>query len=201
MPITRDDKDWTWVLERPCPQCGFEPGSFGFREVADLARANLAAWPAELERAGSPDRRPDDSTWSLLEYAAHVRDVGRIMHARLNLMLVLNDPDFANWDQDETASEQDYRHQSPARVARELTRAGRAIADAFEDVPDSALARTGRRSNGSVFTVETLAKYFLHDIVHHRWDVSGVRFAAPAAPAGPGAAISADAGDAGAAAV
>ena len=23
MPIVPDDKDWTWVLERRCPQCGF----------------------------------------------------------------------------------------------------------------------------------------------------------------------------------
>ena len=22
--ITPDDKDWTWVLERPCPECGFD---------------------------------------------------------------------------------------------------------------------------------------------------------------------------------
>ena len=24
MPIVPDDKDWTWVLERPCPECGFD---------------------------------------------------------------------------------------------------------------------------------------------------------------------------------
>ena len=24
MSITPDTKDWTWVLERPCPECGFE---------------------------------------------------------------------------------------------------------------------------------------------------------------------------------
>ena len=31
--------------------------------------------------------------------------------------------------------------------------------------------RTGRRSNGSAFTVETLGRYHLHDVVHHLWDV------------------------------
>ncbi len=35
------------------------------------------------------------------------------------------------------------------------------------------VANPGRRSNGSVFTVETLAKYFLHDLEHHVRDVSG----------------------------
>jgi hypothetical protein len=35
------------------------------------------------------------------------------------------------------------------------------------------LGRTGRRSNGSVFTVASLSQYFLHDVVHHLWDVTG----------------------------
>jgi hypothetical protein len=35
------------------------------------------------------------------------------------------------------------------------------------------LGRLGRRSNGSVFTVETLGKYFLHDLEHHAHDVAG----------------------------
>ena len=32
--------------------------------------------------------------------------------------------------------------------------------------------RPGRRSNGSVFTVDTLARYHLHDVEHHLHDVS-----------------------------
>ena len=24
MTIPRDDKDWTWVLDRPCPECGLD---------------------------------------------------------------------------------------------------------------------------------------------------------------------------------
>jgi len=27
------------------------------------------------------------------------------------------------------------------------------------------------RSNGDVFTVETLGRYHLHDVLHHSWDV------------------------------
>lgn len=178
MPITPDDKDWTWVLERPCPECGFDPAVVGFRDVPGLTRGNVTEWHAVLARLDELDVRPDDATWSPLEYGAHVRDVCRIMHARLNLMLVLRDPEFANWDQDETAIEQDYNHQDPARVAVELVSAGLALAEAFDQVQDAALSRTGRRSNGSVFTVETLATYFLHDVVHHLWDVSGESFVA-----------------------
>ena len=178
MPITPDDKDWTWVLERPCPECGFDPAAVGYRDVPELTRDNVGAWQRAISGVVGVDVRPDDSTWSPLEYAAHVRDVFRIMHARLNLMLVLHDPEFASWDQDETAVEQDYNGQDPSRVVIDLTTAGLALADAFEAVPDASLRRSGRRSNGSMFTVETLASYFLHDAVHHRWDVTGEAFAA-----------------------
>ena len=34
--------------------------------------------------------------------------------------------------------------------------------------------RRGTRSNGSVFTVESLGRYHLHDVVHHLWDVRWV---------------------------
>jgi hypothetical protein len=27
--ITPDTKDWTWVLERACPECGFDPAAQG----------------------------------------------------------------------------------------------------------------------------------------------------------------------------
>lgn len=44
-------------------------------------------------------------------------------------------------------------------------------AAAFAAVEDSQLDRRGLRSDGSAFTVDTLARYFLHDALHHVWDV------------------------------
>ena len=70
--IIPDDKNWTWVLERACPECGF-----------------------------------DASTFPATAVAAQV------------------------W------------------------------------------GRTGIRSDGAAFTVDTFARYFLHDPVHHLWDVTG----------------------------
>jgi hypothetical protein len=177
MPITPDTKNWTWVLERPCPECGFDPAAVAYRAIPQLTRAAVEVWRRVLTGDGVA-QRPDDSTWSPLEYGAHTRDVFRIMHARLNLMLVLVDPEFLDWDQDATAVEQDYLGQDAARVSVELAAAGEAIARAFELVPDAALGRTGRRTDGSRFTVESLARYFVHDVVHHRWDVTGEAFSA-----------------------
>jgi hypothetical protein len=35
--------------------------------------------------------------------------------------------------------------------------------------------RPGRRSDGARFTVESIGRYYLHDIEHHLWDVTGSR--------------------------
>jgi hypothetical protein len=102
MPITPDDKSWTWVLERQCPECGFVAASIERNVVGTLIRENAAAWPKVLGRDDA-DVRPDDSTWSPLKYGCHVRDVFRILLVRIDLMLTADDPTFANWDQDATA--------------------------------------------------------------------------------------------------
>lgn len=172
MAIVPDDKNWTWVLERECPECGFDSSAIAATEVPDLLRANATAWPAVLRRTDVAVR-PDDATWSALEYSAHVRDVFRIFRVRLALMLEERDPEFANWDQDATALEERYNEQDPAVVSAELTEAAAALADALEAVPDDAWERRGFRGDGSAFTVDTLARYFIHDPVHHLHDVRG----------------------------
>lgn len=171
MPIEPDVKDWTWVLRERCPECGFDPAAVTTADLPDRIRAAIAAIHPVLHDADARDR-PDDATWSKLEYAAHVRDVCRTMSERLQLMLTEDDPVFANWDQDATAVEERYNEQDPARVAAELDLAGSALAAAFEAVQEPDESRHGRRSNGSRFTVATLGAYALHDLEHHVWDVS-----------------------------
>jgi hypothetical protein len=172
MPIVPDTKNWTWVLERSCPQCGFDVSTFTREEVPALVAANAAGWAEVL---GRPDvaERPDDETWSALEYACHVRDVFRLFDQRLALMLDEDEPRFANWDQDETAIADRYAEQDPATVAHELAAAAAAIAASFAAVEGDQWQRRGVRSDGAEFTVETFAYYFVHDPVHHLWDVRG----------------------------
>lgn len=82
-------------------------------------------------------------------------------------------PVFSNWDQDETAIADRYGEQDPAIVAAELAEAADRVARALESVPASDRGFQVRRSDGSTFTVETLAGYFLHDVIHHVHDVRG----------------------------
>ena len=172
MQIEPDTKDWTWVLEQPCPECGFVAADIAPAEVADQVLETLPRWQAVLERADAAER-PTAGTWSPTEYACHVRDVFTVFGGRVDLMLEHDDPAFEDWDQDATAVEDDYAAQPPSAVAPQLDEAGRSVARTFAAVPVDAWGRTGRRSNGSAFTVATLAQYFLHDVAHHLHDVRG----------------------------
>ncbi len=170
--IVPDTKDWTWVLERRCPECAFEAGAIAGSALPALVRSYAARWREVLRR---PDvaRRPSPAVWSPLEYGCHVRDVCRLFRTRAELMLAEDDPAFENWDQDATAIAERYDEQDPLTIAGELRDAADAVASTFASVAGDAWARTGRRSNGSTFTVETLGQYFAHDLAHHLWDVRG----------------------------
>ncbi|MGW4356902.1 DinB family protein [Nocardia sp. NPDC004582] len=190
MPIVPDAKDWTWVLERTCAECGFDPDAIVFTAVPGSARDSVARLLAALRR---PDARvrPDDSTWSALEYAAHVRDVCRIFTHRLDIArsgaprpgpaigaydtaVTVGDngiPMFANWDQDARALAENYGAAETAVVAAELAAAVDVVARAFDAVPVGEYDRAALRGNGSAFTIDSMARYFLHDLVHHAHDV------------------------------
>ncbi|WP_324649294.1 DinB family protein [Georgenia sp. H159] len=172
MPIEPDTKDWTWVLHRPCPECGTDATAHSPATLPDVLRDAVVRWEAVLRRPDAA-RRPDDSTWSPLEYAAHVRDVCEVFRGRLELMLAEDDPTFADWDQDAAAVAGRYAEQDAGSVAEALAANARAVADAFAAVPQDRWERGGLRSNGSVFTVRTLSQYFAHDVLHHLHDVGG----------------------------
>jgi hypothetical protein len=156
---------------RRCPECGFDSQAFDPESTAAMVRANAASWAAVLLRPDAASR-PDESTWSPLEYACHVRDVFRIYDDRLRLMLSETDPLFANWDQDETALAEKYWEQDPDVVERELREErDRLLAD-FGTVDGEEWQRPGRRTDGSLFTIDSLARYMAHDAIHHAWDVT-----------------------------
>ena len=165
------------MLNRRCPECGFDTSSFPRTDIPAMLRANAAAWPEALAAPRAADRLQPD-TWSALEYGCHVRDVFRLYDHRLELMLTQDDPLFANWDQDETAAADRYGEQDPAQVARQLGAAAEKLAGRFAGVSADQWGRPGRRSDGAAFTVETFGRYFIHDPVHHLYDVTGARYPA-----------------------
>ena len=168
--IVPDEKNWTWVLERQCIDCEFDARSFNSRLSATTIRDLVDRWAAVLAGIKVQARtRPD--MWSSLEYGCHIRDVFRKFDERLKLMLETEDPAFENWDQDKTAIEDRYDLQNPKVVVSELREAGMSLAACFDTVKEEQWSRRGIRSDGSVFTVDSIARYLMHDPVHHLWDV------------------------------
>jgi hypothetical protein len=170
MPIAPDDKNWTWVLERACPDCGFDAGAFDAHDARGAIEANAARW-RELLADPRASQRPDDHTWSALEYGCHVRDVFRLYLYRLDLMLHEDGPTFPNWDQDETAIRERYDRQDPHEVAGELHAAAGMLSARFATVQGDQWQRTGFRSDGAAFTIDSFTRYLVHDPVHHVHDV------------------------------
>ena len=50
--IERDTKDWTWVLSRPCVECGFDAAAVVPSAVHDVIRRDAADRVDRLRRPG-----------------------------------------------------------------------------------------------------------------------------------------------------
>ncbi len=170
MPIEPDTKDWTWVLERTCPECGFDVQGSPRGSLGSMIRENARLW-IELLAHPQAKIRPSDEIWSALEYGCHVRDVFALYDYRLRLMLDEDDPAYPNWDQNVTAIEKRYENQEPSVVADEIQEAAVDLAIRFDGVSGEQWSRTGTRSDGARFTIESFGRYLIHDPVHHVHDV------------------------------
>lgn len=173
MDPTPDTKDWTWTLERRCDECGLAAGELDPGTIGERAFIAAEEWVQILRSSPAADARPRPDVWSPLEYGAHVRDVFGRFDARLVLMLTEDSPVFENWDQDEAARVGRYGEQDPEVVADELERAAQSFVARITELSPDQLRRPGRRSDGAEFTVTSVLQYFLHDVVHHLWDVTG----------------------------
>lgn len=168
-----DTKDWTWVLESACPECGFDAQEPRREDLAALAAEVGRAWTRAMAECGDARSRPEPTTWSPLEYACHVRDVFALACVRVQLMLDEDGPRFANWDQDATAVEDDYAGQDPVTVVRQVAVEADRFAACVAAVPEDSWGRAGLRGDGAAFTVESFTRYLLHDPIHHLTDVTG----------------------------
>ena len=177
MTIVPDTKDWTWVLRRPCPECGLDTQSFpprGDRRDDPRQRGRRGTEPAA--RAGRSAAPPVAGDWSALEYGCHVRDVLRLYDERLELMLTQDGPQYPNWDQDATAVADRYARAGPGRGGgRDWAEAAEVIAARFERWPGTSGSAPASAATAPHFTVESFARYFIHDPVHHLYDVTGIR--------------------------
>ncbi|WP_425307591.1 DinB family protein [Ammonicoccus fulvus] len=168
-PTPRDEKDWTWVLERRCDDCGFSATPLS--EVPHRVRASIEPIRRALSQPDAATRTEGEDVWSSVEYACHIRDVCRVFNERVHAMLTDDGTRFESWDANDAAIDGHYSTQDPDRVAEEYAEAAETIATTFGSVPEDRVQNRGIRGDGMAFTVSTLASYFVHEIVHHQHDI------------------------------
>jgi hypothetical protein len=158
-----------------CDECGLDYGELDLDRLVELTRPYPERWAATL--TGTDDahlrRRPDDTTWSALEYGAHVRDVLDILTGSLERMAADDHPDLDFPDPDELAAERRYGDEDPAAVVSAIGEQTDRLLRFLEQEAAPAWARTGTFPWGER-DVETMAKNTVHEHVHHLLDAERV---------------------------
>lgn len=165
-------------MER-CEGCGFAwetvpAGQVGARievgvdEIADLV--------SEAADAGVATTRPEPTTWSVLEYAAHVRDVMLNVRDRLVIAAVEDDPTFKLLYRDERVDLGLYARDTPTIVLAELPIAAGLFDRTFRAFDAEQLAKTAEYAYPVVArrSVLWMGQQVVHEIEHHRADIAAV---------------------------
>jgi S-DNA-T family DNA segregation ATPase FtsK/SpoIIIE len=114
-------------------------------------------------------RRPEPETWSAVEYAAHTRDVFRLLAAGLEEVLRRDRPDFGHPpDPDETARA--YADLDADTVLTEFGDASTALADRAERVPAQEWSRPFVVDGGE-HHAGWIVQHAAHEGSHHLRDV------------------------------
>ena len=160
-------------MER-CEVCGFAWDEVAPTEVVAGIRADTAAAADLLEaHAGRATARPDEATWSPLEYACHVRDVLANLRDRIVMALVVDEPAPHPLFGTPRVDLGLYRLDVPARTAEELVCASEVFARTLECLPEGGGRRTLAYAwpRPAVRTVDWVAAQAFHECRHHLDDI------------------------------
>ncbi len=167
----------------PCPECRFDGAAVAdvAGEIDALGRKFAAPLTRYLPGEDGPAllrTRPAPDVWSPLEYACHVRDVLRVFEERTRAMVAEPGVDFGWWDHEAAVTDDAYNEQDPVEVATDVASATTRYATTLRALDDDQRQASGERRGGEVFTVDSLARYALHEAKHHQLDIGrGLRAA------------------------
>jgi len=141
------------------------------RRAALLER--LSAAPAALATAlkDVPDdavrRRPPSGKWSMIENAAHIRDIERVYQERFSKMAFSERPAFWMLDNDRAALRLKYAESDAAAVVKEFRRLREDTVSLLRALPDAAWRRIGLHPKRGELNIEQLGEVLAgHDDSH-----------------------------------
>jgi len=119
-----------------CDVCGFDRDALTSLEIPDRLASATAEFIDVLNDAGSlVDIRPSSERWSILEYAAHLRDVFIATRERIITASILDVPTGTPIYRDERVSLGFYSNDAPEEVADELNVTSNLFIRTFRSLP------------------------------------------------------------------
>jgi hypothetical protein len=146
----------------------------------EQAVATISAQPGQVRSAvqGVPDhqlrQRPDPTTWSVLEYICHLRDVFAATTIRLYRTRTEDRPALEPIFNDLRATRFHYNNRDLVAVLDELTDNVDGLRQEVGRVPDAEWDRQATRRPDEVRTARWLVRQAMHEGTHHLRDIRAV---------------------------
>ena len=163
-----------------CPECGLDYDSVSPLDATVAVRSFPRRYRAVLIAPRSDDgpdavfrRRPHPSSWSALEYTAHVADRLDLLGPAILQVMRQNNPTIADFDNDERAAAKAYNDLDRVEVLGWLDMACAELASVIGDVRPDDWTRTAVVAGGERDAL-TLARDGVHEGAHHLRDVQRV---------------------------
>lgn len=159
-----------------CPDCGIDPDAISIPD----ATAAIRTFPRRYREAlaGVTDEglraRPEPGTWSMLEYATHVREVLELYDLALPIVLEQNRPVFPPVDVDEAAANRPEWTLDLGVSLDGITRACASLVTRAETTPWAAWERPFS-IGGAEYEARLFVQKAAHEGAHHLRDLARAR--------------------------
>jgi hypothetical protein len=168
----------------PCPVCGVDEARITVDDAGGALRTFPRRYREALEGVDGVTlaRRPDTTTWSMLEYAVHVREVLELLAMTLPLVLEQAEPVFPAIDVDDATMHRPDWVMDPGLALDGITQACGTFVERIDATPYAAWDRSFAIGD-TRHAARWLPQHAAHEGAHHLRDIERVRqlVAAPAA--------------------
>jgi len=146
-----------------------EPGSGGHMDLVE--RLNTFPNALRQELAGVPETaaiaRPADGSWSIDDVLGHLCDHARFLHQRLSMMINLEEPRLASYDEGELAAARHAQSASRRDLLTEFSERRAATVEMLSELVHWNWARAGRHEElGRISIRQLVDRALAHDQNH-----------------------------------
>lgn len=167
------DEWWHGIVSTgTCAGCGLRASEPAVASLAGLIRDAAHRFGTVLAEADDDAvrTRPAPEVWSALEYGAHVRDTLGVFTERIVRTRQEDEPELGWWDHEAAIAEGFTNELEAALVVDDLVEHAARLADVLASMPPEAWDRAATRRGTERFTIELMARFTLHEVMHHRVD-------------------------------